>query len=117
MDAKKITIDGVDVLSHGVYYTHKSWLELAVSDESRDISGMHARYVSPTYGRIRVITLEGIIYRDYADREAVERLRGMFRLQGSHTSEVDARSVVVTDEYGDEWRIMAKVKEPIDFEE
>ena len=107
----------MDILRTGVYYTHKSWLDLSVTDEARDITGQHARYVSPTYARVRTIILEGIIYRREAGKEAVDHLRSLFRLQGSSNSEVERHSIVVTDEFSDEWQISVKVKEPLSIKE
>lgn len=81
MQAVKIEIDGVDIIRTGIYYTSREWLGISASDESRDIAGMHARYVSPTYARVRTIALEGVIDREESDREALDHLRYLFRLQ------------------------------------
>lgn len=117
MDAKKITLNGENILTTGIYYTLKDWLALSTTDESRDIAGMHARYVSPTYARVRIITLEGVVYRKQADKAAVDRLRGMFRLQSPSESEVETYTLVVTDTYDNEWKIRVKIKEPLSLVE
>lgn len=116
MNAKEIFIDGQNILATGVYYTAKNWSELAVSDESRDIAGMHGRVVSPTYARVRIITLEGYIDRRESDFPAVEHLQYMFRLQ-RHIEAVDTRLVSLIDEYNRKWNIKAKIKEPLVLEE
>ena len=116
MLAQQILIDGVDILRNGIHYTHTNWLELQVSDESRDIQGTHGRDVSPTFARTRVITLEGIVDRRVNDYDAINHLRYLFRLQWLSEA-VDVRTVSVFDAYWTKWNIRTKIKEPLDIQE
>lgn len=113
---KNIFIDGKNVLINGVYFESVNWRELGVSDQSRDVVGTHSRIVSPTYARVRIITLTGLVDRRIADKKAVDHLESLFYLQ-RHIEAVDARLLTVEDEYGDFWNIRVKVKEPLQIED
>lgn len=111
---KNIYIDGMQVLIPGVYLTLVNWTELSVSDQSQDIAGTHARIVSPTYARVRTVTIEGLIDRRKNDLEAVEHLQHIFRLQ-RHIEAVDTREITVEDEYARHWTLKVKIKEPLEI--
>lgn len=113
---KNIFINGKNVRGNGIFFESVNWTELSVSDASRDLVGLHARIVSPTYARVRIITLSGLIDRRISDEEAVLYLQELFHLQ-RHIEAVDTRIVTIEDEYGNFWNISAKVKEPLDFED
>ena len=114
MLCKNIRIDDTEILRDGIFWTTRNWTDIAVTDESRDIAGMHGRIVSPTYARYRTVTLEGVIDRRISDLPAIEHLQRIFRLQ-RHIEAVDAKILTVTDEYDRDWDLRVKVKEPLSF--
>ncbi len=123
MDAKQIKLDGSDILKDwvsGIYYVQKEWRNnLQVSDLANDRSGWHGRDVSPTFARVRIITLEGLIDRlpyPALEQSSTEYLEQLFALQ-SNPSILTPRTLYVKDIYNREWTLSVKVKEPCMIEE
>ncbi|PZM85074.1 hypothetical protein DLH72_02230 [Candidatus Gracilibacteria bacterium] len=86
MDYKEIKINGQKIDIPGIFFTKVEWRKLSVSDSSRNIEGMHSRIVSPTFARVRIITIEGVIERIDGIEKAAERLnhlQNLFSLQES----------------------------------
>ena len=118
MEAKQFKLDGQDILLDGVsgiYYTQKEWRNnLQTSDLGNDRAWWHGRDVSPTFARIRIITLEGYIDRfaNASTEQAVtEYLERLFALQ-ANPSILSPRTLYVKDVYNREWELDVKVKEP-----
>lgn len=120
MEALQIKIDNQDILRDGVsgiYYTQKNWRQLVTSDNASDRQGWHGRVVSPTFARVRVITLEGYIDRQTnatSEQDVVEFMEGLFPLQAD-PSILTPRTLYVKDVYNREWSLSVKVKEPLEI--
>jgi hypothetical protein len=72
--------------------------------------------VSPTYARVRIITLEGIIDRkgDQDSLVDVKYLEELFALQGSFFS-TDPLTLYIQDMYNNEWELAVKVQDPLEI--
>lgn len=120
MEALQIKIDNQDILRDGVsgiYYTQKSWRQLSVSDNASDRQWWHGRTVSPTFARVRIITLEGYIDRKTnpaTELDVVKFMENLFPLQAD-PSILSPRVLYVKDVYNREWALDVKVKEPLDI--
>ena len=118
-DFKIAKLDWQDILKNGIsgiYYTFKEWRRLSTSDDSRNIDGIHGRTVSPTYARVRIITLEWYIDRLWNAEEfnAVQYLENIFALQGNLWT-LQERELYIKDVYDQEWKLKVKIKDPIDI--
>ena len=71
MDYREIKINWQKIDIPGIYFTNVDWRKLSVSESSQNIEWTHSRVVSPTYARVRTITIEWI----------VEKLTMSFQLQ------------------------------------
>lgn len=122
MEALQIKLDDQDILRDGVsgiYYTQRNWRQLTVSDNASDHQGWHGRVVSPTFARVRVITLEGYIDRMTNENEniyIVEYLERLFSLQAD-PSQIVPKKLYVKDVYDREWSLDVKIKEPFEIYE
>lgn len=119
--AKTISIDGSALDrdgSSGIFITLQDWQKLATSDNSDDRVGQHGRIVSPTYSRIRTITIEGVIDRvgNANEFQAVQYLEKLLCIQ-SDPSTLIPRIFSIKDAYDREWTLSVKVKEPIEMME
>lgn len=116
MRPKKIMINWQDILWDGMMWLYTKKTErrkIDVDDEDTDKVGAHGRYVSPTYARIRKITLEGYIDNIWnaREQEAFEYLQNMFSLQGD-VSSIKPLTLYVKDHHDNEWTMQVKVAEP-----
>lgn len=117
MNFKQIKIDWIDILQTGIIYTQVNWLALSVTDKSINTEGLHARHVSPTYARVRIITIEWVVDRIFGDEEEkINHLRNIFALQ-SNMSALEEKQVYIKDSFDNEWKIQAKIKKPIELSE
>lgn len=121
MDFIQAKLDWQDIIkdgASGILYTFKDWRKLETTDNSINIDGFHRRRVSPTYARVRVITLEGVVdnLSNTEAQNAIEYLQYIFRLQ-SNLSTLEERTLYIQDTFGNEWTLAVKVKDPIEFVE
>lgn len=117
-DFKIAKLDGQDILKDWIswiYYTFKEWRKLSTSDDSRNIDGVHGRTTSPTYARIRIITIEWFIDRVWnaSEIDAVRYLENIFALQGNLWT-LEKKLLYIKDIYDQEWKINVKIKDPLE---
>lgn len=119
MDFKQAKINWQDILKESdswIIYTFKDWRKLSTTDNSENIDGVHGRNVSPTYARVRIITLEWIsdrIWNPLKDQEQIEYLQKLFALQWD-LSKLDEKQLYIKDVYDNEWILNVKIKEPLE---
>lgn len=122
MDFKQAKINWQDILKHatsGIIYTFKDWRKLSVTDNSANIDGVHGRNVSPTYARVRIITLEWLsdrVWNPLEDQNSIEYLQKIFALQWD-LSKLDEKQLYIKDMYDNEWILNVKIKEPLEIVE
>ena len=122
MDFKIAKLNWEDILKNSdswIIYTFKDWRKLTVSDDSENIDWIHGRNVSPTYARIRIITLEWIsdrVWSPLEDQNSIEYLQKIFALQGSLVS-LEEKELYIKDMYDNEWTLKVKIKEPLEIVE
>ena len=122
MDFKIAKLNWEDILKNNdswIIYTFKDWRKLTVSDDSENIDWIHGRNVSPTYARIRIITLEWIsdrVWSPLEDQNSIEYLQKIFALQGSLVS-LEEKELYIKDMYDNEWTLKVKIKEPLEIVE
>ncbi len=122
MDFKIAKLNWEDILKDNeswIIYTFKDWRKLTVSDDSENIDWIHGRNVSPTYARIRIITLEWIsdrIWNPLEDQNSIEYLQKIFALQWSLVS-LEEKELYIKDMYDNEWTLKVKIKEPLEIVE
>lgn len=119
MDFKEIKINWQKIDIPWIYFTNVNWRKLSVSENSKNIDWTHSRIVSPTYARVRIITIEWIVDKlwdtDFS-AEKIYHLQNIFALQ-TDLSELEEKEVYIKDIFWNEWKILVKIKEPFDFEE
>ena len=122
MDFKIAKLNWEDILKNNdswIIYTFKDWRKLTVSDDSENIDWIHGRNVSPTYARIRIITLEWIsdrVWNPLQDQNSIEYLQKIFALQWSLVS-LEEKELYIKDMYDNEWTLKVKIKEPLEIVE
>ena len=122
MDFKIAKLNWDDILKNNdswIIYTFKDWRKLTVSDDSENIDWIHGRNVSPTYARIRIITLEWIsdrVWNPLEDQNSIEYLQKIFALQWSLVS-LEEKELYIKDMYDNEWTLKVKIKEPLEIVE
>ncbi len=122
MDFKTAKLNWEDILKNSdswIIYTFKDWRKLTVSDDSENIDWIHGRNVSPTYARIRIITLEWIsdrVWNPLEDQNSIDYLQKIFALQWSLVS-LEEKELYIKDMYDNEWTLKVKVKEPLEIVE
>lgn len=119
MDFKEIKINWQKIDIPWIYFTNVSWRKLSVSDQSKNLEGLHSRVVSPTFARVRVITIEWIVEKlDNSEFSAsrINHLQNIFSLQ-TDLSELEEKELYIKDIFWNEWKILVKIKEPFDFDE
>ena len=122
MDFKTAKLNWEDILKNSDYwiiYTFKDWRKLTVSDDSENIDWIHGRNVSPTYARIRIITLEWIsdrVWNPLKDQNSIDYLQKIFALQWSLVS-LEEKELYIKDMYDNEWTLKVKIKEPLEIVE
>ena len=122
MDFKEAKINWQDILkwtSSGIVYTFKDWRKVLTTDNSENIDWVHGRNVSPTYARVRVITLEWVsdrIWNPLEEQSSIEYLQKIFALQWALSS-LEEKELYIKDLYDNEWILNVKVKEPLDIVE
>lgn len=121
MRFQQCKLDGQDVLrdgNSGILYTKTEWRRLATDEVQELVMGLHRRVVSPTYARTRVITLEWYLdsLGNAEEEDAQYYLEELFALQDDPTTIVP-RELYILDNYGNEWVLDVKVKDPIDIVE
>lgn len=119
MDFKIAKLDWQDILKDWIswiYYVNKEWRRLSSDDYSQNIDWVHGRDVSPTFARVRIITLEWFVDRLWNDHEleAVQYLQNLFALQADLSS-LQNRVLYIKDMYDAEWKLNVKVKDPLEF--
>ncbi len=94
-----------------------NWRRLDTTDEQKNIEGAHGIKMSPTYSRGRRIDVEGVIIADTreATSKAMDWLDRVFGLQTTITDVPEKKPFVVIDEQDREWKIMCKIKDPLDY--
>lgn len=114
INGKAIDKDGVS----GILITLQDWQKLTTSDNSEDRIWQHGRLVSPSYARIRTITLEWILDRIWNTNElnAIRYLERLLSLQADPSNLIPL-TLYIKDSYDREWNLSVKVKEPIEFVE
>ena len=122
MDFKTAKLNWEDILKNSdswIIYTFKDWRKLTVSDDSENIDWIHGRNVSPTYARIRIITLEWIsdrVWNPLKDQNSIDYLQKIFALQWSLVS-LEEKELYIKDMYDNEWTLKVKIKEPLEIVE
>jgi len=122
MDFKEAKINWQDILkwsSSGIVYTFKDWRKVLTTDNSENIDWVHGRNVSPTYARVRVITLEWVsdrIWNPLEEQSSIEYLQKIFALQWALSS-LEEKELYIRDLYDNEWILNVKIKEPLDIVE
>ena len=122
MDFKEAKINWQDILkwtSSGIVYTFKDWRKVLTTDNSENIDWVHGRNVSPTYARVRVITLEWVsdrIWNPLEEQNSIEYLQKIFALQWALSS-LEEKELYIKDLYDNEWILNVKIKEPLDIVE
>jgi len=122
MDFKIAKINWEDILKNSnswIIYTFKDWRKLTTTDNSENIDWVHGRNVSPTYARIRVITLEWIsdrVWNPLEDQNSIEYLQNIFALQWDLSS-LEEKELYIKDIYDKEWTLKVKIKEPLEIVE
>lgn len=93
------------------------WKRIDISDEQTNVQGFHGIKVSPTFARWRRVTIEWVILSDTKEgsSKAMDFLENLFALQWI-PSQTDFKPFIVTDEQDRRWELLAKIKEPVDFE-
>ena len=122
MDFKEAKINWQDMLkwsSSWIVYTFKDWRKVLTTDNSENIDWVHGRNVSPTYARVRVITLEWVsdrIWNPLEEQNSIEYLQKIFALQWALSS-LEEKELYIRDLYDNEWILNVKIKEPLDIVE
>ena len=122
MDFKEAKINWQDILkdsSSWIVYTFKDWRKVLTTDNSENIDWVHGRNVSPTYARVRVITLEWVsdrIWNPLEEQSSIEYLQKIFALQWALSS-LEEKELYIKDLYDNEWILNVKIKEPLDIVE
>ena len=122
MDFKEAKINWQDILkwsSSWIVYTFKDWRKVLTTDNSENIDWVHGRNVSPTYARVRVITLEWVsdrIWNPLEEQNSIEYLQKIFALQWALSS-LEEKELYIRDLYDNEWILNVKIKEPLDIVE
>ena len=122
MDFKEAKINWQDILkwsSSWIVYTFKDWRKVLTTDNSENIDWVHGRNVSPTYARVRVITLEWVsdrIWNPLEEQSSIEYLQKIFALQWALSS-LEEKELYIRDLYDNEWILNVKIKEPLDIVE
>jgi len=122
MDFKEAKINWQDMLkwsSSWIVYTFKDWRKVLTTDNSENIDWIHGRNVSPTYARVRVITLEWVsdrIWNPLEEQNSIEYLQKIFALQWALSS-LEEKELYIKDLYDNEWILNVKIKEPLDIVE
>ena len=122
MDFKEAKINWQDMLkwsSSWIVYTFKDWRKVLTTDNSENIDWVHGRNVSPTYARVRVITLEWVsdrIWNPLEEQSSIEYLQKIFALQWALSS-LEEKELYIKDLYDNEWILNVKIKEPLDIVE
>ena len=122
MDFKEAKINWQDILKwvdSWIVYTFKDWRKVLTTDNSENIDWVHGRNVSPTYARVRVITLEWIsdrVWNQTEEQNSIEYLQKIFALQWALSS-LEEKELYIKDIYDNEWILNIKVKEPLDIVE
>lgn len=119
MDFKEIKINWQKIDIPWIYFTNVTWRKLSVSENSKNIEWTHSRVVSPTYARVRTITIEWIVEKlDNSEFSAsrINHLQNIFSLQ-TNLSELEEKELFIKDIFWNEWKMPVKVKEPFDFDE
>jgi len=122
MDFKEAKINWQDILkdsSSWIVYTFKDWRKVLTTDNSENIDWVHGRNVSPTYARVRVITLEWIsdrVWNQTEEQNSIEYLQKIFALQWALSS-LEEKELYIKDMYDNEWVLNVKIKEPLDIVE
>lgn len=111
-----------EAISHNTWFyqiglTLVNWRKLDTTDAQQNLEWAHGIKMSPTYTRGRRIDIEGIIIADTreATSMAMDRLDKTFALQSVITDLPEKKPFSVVDEQGREWKIMCKIKDPIDY--
>lgn len=119
MDFKEIKINWQKIDIPWIYFTNVVWRKLSASDQSKNLEGLHSRVVSPTFARVRIITIEWIVEKlDNTEFSAsrINHLQNIFSLQ-TDLSELEEKELYIKDIFWNEWKMPVKVKEPFDFDE
>lgn len=119
MDYKEIKINWQKIDIDGIFLSNVDWRKLSVSENSKNIDWTHSRIVSPTFARIRTITIEWIIEKmDNSDfwAQRINHLQNIFSLQ-TNLNKLEEKEVYIKDIFWNDWKIFAKIKEPFYFEE
>ena len=119
MDYREIKINWQKIDIPGIYFTNVDWRKLSVSESSQNIEWTHSRVVSPTYARVRTITIEWIVEKldnNEFSASRINYLQKIFALQ-TNLVELEEKEFYVEDIFWNEWKILAKIKEPFDFDE
>ena len=122
MDFKEAKINWQDILKWSdswIVYTFKDWRKVVTTDNSDNIDWVHGRNVSPTYARIRVVTLEWIsdrVWNPLEDQNSIEYLQKLFALQWDLSS-LEEKELYIKDMYDNEWILNVKIKDPLEIVE
>lgn len=116
MEFKLAQLDWNNILKDwvsGIYYTRRDWKRLSVTDESINNDWTHGRVTSPTFARVRIITLEWYIDRWDSEQNSIWYMESVFAL----SEWVDwKRSLYIVDNRDNEWTLDVKVKEPLSID-
>lgn len=119
MDYKEIKINWQKIDIPWILFTNFDWRKLSTSDQSRNLEGLHSRVVSPTFARIRIITIEWVVEKiDWIEKiaERINHLQNIFSLQ-TNLVELEEKELYIKDIFWNEWKMPMKVKEPFEFYE
>lgn len=119
MDYREIKINWQKIDIPWILFTNFDWRKLSTSDQSRNLEGLHCRVVSPTFARVRVITIEWVIEKiDWIEKvaERINHLQNIFSLQ-TNLVELEEKELYIKDIFWNEWKILVKIKEPFEFYE
>lgn len=119
MDYREIKINWQKIDIPWIYFTNFDWRKLSISDQSRNLEGLHSRVVSPTFARIRIITIEWVVEKiDWIEKvaERINHLQNIFSLQ-TNLVELEEKELFIKDIFWNEWKMSVKVKEPFEFYE
>lgn len=119
MDYKEIKINWQKIDIPWILFTNFDWRKLSTSDQSRNLEGLHSRVVSPTFARIRIITIEWVVEKiDWIEKvaERINHLQNIFSLQ-TNLVELEEKELYIKDIFWNEWKMPVKVKEPFEFYE
>lgn len=119
MDYKEIKINWQKIDIPWILFINFDWRKLSTSDQSRNLEGLHSRVVSPTFARIRIITIEWVVEKiDWIEKvaERINHLQNIFSLQ-TNLVELEEKELYIKDIFWNEWKMPVKVKEPFEFYE